>query len=82
MGYPTQFSMSGKVNKRDIEYHISILYEEINFDWSKIEFKYQDGPIFFHLQYRFLCMENLKPEHTWLVQIQNDTMSKHCLCVK
>ena len=47
MAYPTQFSMSGKLTKGDIEYHTSILYDEINFDWSKIEFKYQDRPIFF-----------------------------------
>ena len=64
MGYPTQFSMSGKLNKGDIEYHTSILHDQINFDWSKIEFKYQDEPIFFfYLQYRFLCRENLTPEN-------------------
>ena len=40
MGYPTQISMSGKLTKGDIEYHISILYDKTNFDWSKIEFKY------------------------------------------
>ena len=47
MGYPTQFSMSGKLTKGDMEYHTSIFYDENNFDWSKIEFKYQDEPIFF-----------------------------------
>ena len=47
MGYPTQFSMSGKHNKGNVEYHMSILYDEINFDWSRIEFNYQDEPIFF-----------------------------------
>ena len=47
MGYPTQFSMTGKLTKSDMEYHTSILYEEINFDWSKIEFRYQNEPIFF-----------------------------------
>ena len=47
MGYPTQFSMGGKLTKGDMEYHTSIMYDEINFDWSKIEFKYQDEPIFF-----------------------------------
>ena len=47
MGYPTQFSMKGKLTKGDMEYHTSIFYDEINFDWSKIEFKYQDEPIFF-----------------------------------
>ena len=47
MGYPTQFSMSGKLTKGDMEYHTSIFYDEINFDWYKIEFKYQDEPIFF-----------------------------------
>ena len=30
-----------------IEYHTSILHDEINFDWSKIEFNYQDETIFF-----------------------------------
>ena len=47
MGYPTQFSMTGKLTKGDIEYHTSILYDEINFDWSKIDFRYQNEPIFF-----------------------------------
>ena len=47
MGYPTQFSMTGKLTKGDMEYHTSILYDEINFDWSKIEFRYQNEPIFF-----------------------------------
>ena len=47
MGYPTQFSMTGKLTKSDMEYHTSILYDEINFDWSKIEFRYQNEPIFF-----------------------------------
>ena len=46
MGYPIQFSMSGKLTKGDMEYHTSIFYDEINFDWSKIEFKYQDEPTF------------------------------------
>ena len=40
MGYLTQFSMNGNLAKSEIEYHTSILYDEINFDWSKIEFKY------------------------------------------
>ena len=47
MGYPTQFSMTGKLTKGDMEYHISMLYDEINFDWSKSEFRYQNEPIFF-----------------------------------
>ena len=47
MGYPTQFSMNGKLTKGDMEYHTSILYDGINFDWFKIEFRYQDEPIFF-----------------------------------
>ena len=65
MGYPTQFSMNGKLTKGDMEYHTSILYDEINFnfDWSKIEFRYQDEPIFFHQLYKSLCMVNLRPEN-------------------
>ena len=51
MGYPTLFSMSGKLTNGDMEYHTSICYDEINFDWSKIEFKYQDEPIFFSIYY-------------------------------
>ena len=47
MGYPTQFSMNGKLTKGDMEYHTSILYDEINVDRSNIEFRYQDEPIFF-----------------------------------
>ena len=39
--------MSGKLTKDDIEYHTSILHDEINFDWSKIEFMHHDEPIFF-----------------------------------
>ena len=59
MGYPTQFSISGTLTKGDMQYHTSIFYDESNFDWSKIEFKYQDEPISFHLLYRSLCMVNL-----------------------
>ena len=51
MGYPTQFSMNVKLTKGDMEYHTSILYDEINFDWSKIEFRYQNEPIFFSFNY-------------------------------
>ena len=47
MGYPTQFSMNVKLTKSNIEYHTSILHDDINFDWCKIEFRYQDEPIFF-----------------------------------
>ena len=46
MGYPTQFSMNGKLKKKDLEYHILVLHDEINFDWSGIELWYQDEPIF------------------------------------
>ena len=42
MGYPTQFSVSGKLKKKDLEYHTSVLHDEINFYLSGIEFKYQD----------------------------------------
>ena len=47
MGYPTQFLMSRKSKKKNIEYHSSVLHEEIYFDWSRIEFLYKDEPIFF-----------------------------------
>ena len=47
MCFPIHISLSGKLTKGDIEYHTSILYDEINYDCSKIEFKYQDEPIFF-----------------------------------
>ena len=30
MGYPTQFSMNGKLTKGDMEYHTFIFYDEIN----------------------------------------------------
>ena len=39
--------MSRRLTKGDIEYHTSILCDEINFDWSKTEFKYEEEPIFF-----------------------------------
>ena len=32
MGYPTQFPISGKLTKGDMEYHTSIFYDKINFD--------------------------------------------------
>ena len=32
MGYPTQFSMNGKLIKGEMKYHTSMLYDEINFD--------------------------------------------------
>ena len=60
MAYPTQFSMTGKLTKGDMEYHTSILYDEINFDWSKIEFRYQNEPFFLQL-HKSLCMVNLRP---------------------
>ena len=47
VGYLTKFSMNGKLTKNDIEYCTPIFYDKINFDWSKIEFRYQDEPIFF-----------------------------------
>ena len=80
MGYPTQFSMSGKLTKGDIDYHISILYDEINFDCSKIEFKYQDEPIFFpstiqiHLHRKFKTrklLTCLDPQYRIVIQCQN-----------
>ena len=63
MGYPTQFSMTGKLTKGDMEYHTSIFYDEINFDWSKIEFKYQDEPIFFPLTIQIPLHGKLRPEN-------------------
>ena len=46
ISYPTQFYMNAKYYNGNIEYHTSNLHDEINFDWSKVEFKYQDDPIF------------------------------------
>ena len=63
MGYPTQFSMKGKFTKGDMEYHTSIFYDEINFDGSKIEFKYQDEPIFFPSTKQVPLCGNLRPEN-------------------
>ena len=31
-----------KAKKGDLEYHPSVLYHEIIFEWSAIEFRYQD----------------------------------------
>ena len=47
MTYPTQILMQGKLKMEDLEYHTSILHDEIIFDWSGRGFKYQDEPIFF-----------------------------------
>ena len=80
MGYPTQFSMNGKFTKGDMEYHTSIFYDEINFDWSKIEFKYQDEPIFFpspiqvplHGKFRTRkLLACLDPQYRIVTQCQN-----------
>ena len=80
MGYPTQFSMSGKLTKGDMEYHTSIFYDEINFDWSKIEFKYQDEPIFFpstiqvplHGKFKTRkLLTCLDPQYRIVIQCQN-----------
>ena len=86
MIYPTQFSMSGKLNKKDIAYHTSVLYDEINFDWSRLEFKYQDEPIFFpsaiqvplHEKFKTRkLMTCLDPKYRIVVQCL-----KQCLCFK
>ena len=80
MGYPTQFSMTGKLTKGDMEYHTSILYDEINFDWSKIEFRYQDEPIFFpstiqaplHGKFKTRkVLACLDPQYRIVIQCQN-----------
>ena len=72
--------MSGKLTKGDREYHTSIFYDEINFDWSKIEFKYQDEPISFpstiqvHLHGKFKTrkiLTCLDPQHKIVIQCQN-----------
>ena len=62
MGYPTQFSMTGKLTKSDMEYHTSMLYDEINFDWSKIDSDIKMNLYFFLQLYKSLCMVNLRPE--------------------
>ena len=80
MGYPTQFSMSGKLTKADMKYHTSIFYHENNFDWSKIEFKYQDEPIFFpstiqvplHGKFKTSkLLTSLDPQYKIVIQCQN-----------
>ena len=80
MGYPTQFSMSGELTKGDMEYHTSIFYDEINFDWSKIEFKHQDEPIFFlstiqvplHGKFKTRkLLTCLDPQYRIVIQFQN-----------
>ena len=80
MGYPTQFSMNGKLTKGDMEYHTSILYDEINFDWSKIEFRYQNEPICFpstiqvplHGKFKTRkLLACLDPQYRIVIQCQN-----------
>ena len=80
MGYPTQFSMRGKLTKGDMEYHTSIFCDEINFDWSKIEFRYQDEPIFFpstiqvplHGKFKTRkLLTCLDPQYRIVIQCQN-----------
>ena len=80
MGYSTQFSMSGKLTKGDIKYHTSILHDEIKFDWSKTEFKYQYEPVFFpstvqvplHGKYKTrTLMTSLESQYRIVIQCQN-----------
>ena len=80
MGYPTQFSMNGKLTEGDMEYHTSILYDEFNFDWSKIEFRYQNEPIFFPSTIQILLHGKFKtrkllacpdPQYRIVIQCQN-----------
>ena len=80
MGYPTQFSMSGKLTKSDMEYHTSIFYDEIYFDWSKVESKYQDEPKFFpstiqvplHGKFKTRkLLTCLDPQYRIVIQCQN-----------
>ena len=80
MGYSTQFSMSEKLTNRDVEYHTCILHDEINFDWCKIEFKYQDEPIFFpstvevplHGKFKTRkLMTCLDPKYRFVIQCHN-----------
>ena len=79
-GYPTQFSMTGKLTKGDMKYHTSILYGEIDFDSSKIEFRYQNKPIFFpstiqvplHGKFKTRkVLACLDPQYRIVIQCQN-----------
>ena len=38
--------ISENLKKKDIDYHNSVLHDEINFDWPRIEFTYQYELIF------------------------------------
>ena len=80
MGYPTQFSMSGKLTKADIEYHTSILYEEINLDLSGTEFKHQEETKFFPSTIQVplhgksktrILITCLDPQYRIVIQCQN-----------
>ena len=63
MAYPTQFSMSGKLNKERLRIPHFSLHDEIKFHWSATEFKYQDETILFLSSIQVLCMGNLKLEN-------------------
>ena len=72
--------MSGNLKKKDLEYSTSVLHDEINLDWSGIEFKYQDECLFFPctiqvpLQEKFQTrnlMTCLDPKYRIVVQCQN-----------
>ena len=80
MGYPTQFSMTGKLTKGDMEYHTPILYDEIHFHWSKIELRYQNEPTFFPSTIQVLLHGKFKtrkvlacldPQYRIVIQCQN-----------
>ena len=56
------------------------MYDEINFDWSRIEFQYQDEPIFFpsaiqvplHRKFKTRkLMAALESKHRNVIQCQN-----------
>ena len=81
MGYPTQFSMTGKLTKGDMEYNTSMLYDEISSDSSKIEFRYQNEPIFFpstiqvplHGKFKTRkVLACLDPQYRIVIQCQNN----------
>ena len=60
---PTQFSISRKLTKSDMEYHTSIFMMKLILIGPKLHLSIRMNLYSFHLLYRSLFMVNLRPEN-------------------
>ena len=80
MGYPTQFSTTGKLTKMIWNIILPYFMMKLILNWSKIEFKYQYEPIFFpstiqvplHGKFKTRkLLACLDPQYRIVIQCQN-----------